>query len=387
MKNLPRLAILLALGIFLAAAWPAAAAPLYTCLDLKTVAGPDVSGVYPRGIDAAGEVVGYAYPRSSSLAFLNLGSARPAPPPTAGVLIPYAFMIVPTPIYFWIPMEVIVYPVPPNKGFTAEEIARNGMYVGGKLDRQGTSGDPQPQAWVGNRASGEATWDLGTLGGKGSWCNAVNDAGQAVGGAYDASGIAQPFLYRGGVMEPLPTLPFSSGGEARDINNAGQVVGNSGHAFLYDGTIHDLGTLPPGGPGISSCAYAINEAGQVVGDSLVTIDPMPIYHAFLWDGGPEMQDLGTLPGGNNSRAYDINNAGQVVGYSTTASDVHAFLYTAGVMLDLNDLVVNLPAGVVLGFAYGINDRGQIIAGATNNDHGYLLTPVTPLPGVNLLLLD
>ena len=51
--------ILLVLGIFLLGARPVAAAPRYTCLDLDKVPGMELHGVYPRGIDAAGEVVGY----------------------------------------------------------------------------------------------------------------------------------------------------------------------------------------------------------------------------------------------------------------------------------------------------------------------------------------
>jgi hypothetical protein len=57
------------------------------------------------------------------------------------------------------------------------------------------------------------------------------------------------------------------------------------------------------------------------------------------------------------------------------------------MYDLNDLVVNLPAGVVLACAYGINDRGRIISQSGGSPHGYLLTPVSPQAGLDLLLLE
>ncbi len=56
------------------------------------------------------------------------------------------------------------------------------------------------------------------------------------------------------------------------------------------------------------------------------------------------------------------------------------------MYDLNSLVQDLPAGVVLKSATGINDRGQIIANSIY-DLAYLLTPVAPLGGLDLLLLD
>ena len=65
--------------------------------------------------------------------------------------------------------------------------------------------------------------------------------------------------------------------------------------------------------------------GQVVGEGSI---PFSSYHmhAFLWKDGT-MTDLGTL-GGATSWAYGINNRGQVVGYSETASgEMRAFLWT------------------------------------------------------------
>ena len=43
------------------------------------------------------------------------------------------------------------------------------------------------------------------------------------------------------------------------------------------------------------------------------------------------------------------------------------------MQDLNNLV-DLPPGVVLTTAYGINDQGWIVGVASNN-HAFLLTPI------------
>jgi probable HAF family extracellular repeat protein len=52
-------------------------------------------------------------------------------------------------------------------------------------------------------------------------------------------------------------------------------------------------------------------------------------HAFLWEAGTGMQDLGTL-GGAFSVAYGINARGQIVGQaSTAAGEMHAVLWEPG----------------------------------------------------------
>jgi probable HAF family extracellular repeat protein len=380
--------ILLTVAIFLAGARPAAAAPRYTWLDLTAAAAPDFSSVYPNGIDSAGGVVAKAYLSTSAPAFLNPGGARPAPlQPTDGESEWRAILM-----YSMHPIAVLSRlgadgPPEPNKGWEAKTIGKGGKHVGGSWSDTSNN----YHAWVEQRG-GAATWNLGSLGGNGSWVNAVNDAGQAVGAARKASGAAVAFLYSGGVMQDLNSLaqnlpPGVILAEAYGINNAGQVVGFTNGArataFLYDGAYHDLGTLDPPYNGWS-CGYAINSSGQVAGDSSGTSGG---YHAFLYSND-KMEDLGVLPGGLDSRAYGVNDLGQVVGYSTSATDVRAFLYRDGVMHDLNSLLVQgLPAGAVVAQAFGINDRGQIIA-TSDRGRAYLLTPIvsTAAP-IDLLLLQ
>jgi probable HAF family extracellular repeat protein len=97
-----------------------------------------------------------------------------------------------------------------------------------------------------------------------------------------------------------------------------------------------------------------------------------------------MTDLGTLGG---CYAYGINASGQVVGQS---SNGHGFLYSGGVMTDLNSL---LPAGSgwQLVNANAINDSGQIVGDGVINgqDHAFLLdtspADFTPEPGSLALL--
>jgi probable HAF family extracellular repeat protein len=91
------------------------------------------------------------------------------------------------------------------------------------------------------------------------------------------------------------------------------------------------------------------------------------YHSYLIDvNSKKVTDIGTL-GGTGPNDYSaprgINNAGQVVGWSYTASGGQYAFITGpnGVgIMDLNSLA-DMPDGVVLIAATGINDAGQIIA--------------------------
>src|SRR5262245_6819052 len=152
-----------------------------------------------------------------------------------------------------------------------------------------------------------------------------------------------------------------------DINARGQVVGAGGNrAVLWqDGSLIDLGSLA--GPGGTSTACAINDAGQVVGRTQVT-PGLFSFAAFLItpedvdrDGSPDrwfrdddqdgvndlMIRLGGFPG-VDSVARDINEAGHVVGNS----GYRAVLWRDGNMIDLGWDTVSS--------AYGINDAGQVV---------------------------
>lgn len=175
-------------------------------------------------------------------------------------------------------------------------------------------------------------YDLGTLGGTKASAAAINDLGQIVGVADNASGQSHAFLYKDGVMYDIGTLGGTTS-NANDINNRGEIVGRSLLAngairgFLYkDGLMYDLGTLG----GVATVAFGINDHGDIVGFSRISTGQA---HAFLFKDGI-MQDLGTL-GGIESRAFGINNRGDVVGqFTKTDGSVHAFLYRDGEMIEL-----------------------------------------------------
>jgi probable HAF family extracellular repeat protein len=262
----------------------------------------------------------------------------------------------------------------------------------------------------------------------------------AVGSGINASGqlsvntqARAPWRYSNGVWTNLnPADPAQDQyGSAQAINDSGHVTGDTdGNGFFYDGTLHffptaieQIGTgnginnsdvitggqtVEPGNReigfvynphtgsittfigfdgGFQSEGDAINASGYVAGWAdygSIPVDPSTSSegppHAFLNDAAGE-HDLGTL-GGSSSFGDAINANSQVVGSSDLAGDAvtHAFLYSGGVMMDVNSLVSSsaLAPYVTLNEATGINDSGWIIANGvdsrTGETHGYLLKP-------------
>ena len=111
-----------------------------------------------------------------------------------------------------------------------------------------------------------------------------------------------------------------------DINSRGQVVGwaqtaaGTNHAFMWDdGVLTDLGALA----GDESRAFAINNAGLIVGDSVDIVgdpeDPVGLLRPVKWDDGV-LIELPTLDPDLAGTAYDINEKGTVVGRTTIVSE-------------------------------------------------------------------
>lgn len=197
--------------------------------------------------------------------------------------------------------------------------------------------------------------DLGTLGGLDSFGMAINSSGVVAGWSdvYFSFDISQAFLYDG-TMHDLGSLSPNGNSGALGINDNGVIVGGSnfnyttdGHAFIYDGSMHDLGGLG----GRESVATGINNLGQIIGSYYPGFGP----HAFLYDG--TKHDLGSL-GGSTSEANAINNHTEVTGTARINPDSvpgisHAFLYD-GTMHDLGTLGGDQSVG------NGINDQGWVV---------------------------
>ena len=259
---------------------------------------------------------------------------------------------------------VLLDPLFPTSGFSegdATAVNESGEVTGFGATEVG--GVLEIHGFVWTRTGGSL--DIGTLGGRITFPEFINSAGEVTGWAETASGDHHAFLWRrGSGIIDLGTL---GGGTsyAAGINDAGEVVGETyaseyasedePRAFLWSPTrgMIDLGTL--GGP--YAKANAINNAGEVVGVAATTT-VIPTWHgtgyvghAFLWRRHRGMIDLGALPGGQESYANAISQSGQVVGISAIAEARHAFWWTpTGGMVDLG------PGEEVV----GINSSGQAV---------------------------
>ena len=209
--------------------------------------------------------------------------------------------------------------------------------------------------------------DLGTLGGDNSVPIWITNAGDVIGysetGKFDSSGnsIQHAFLWSRGMMQDLGTLGGNNS-QAFGANEEGQVAGiadvsggATSHAFLWqNGTMTDLGAL--NGEAGFSYAQLVNNKHQVVGGS-TTADGN--FHAALWDRGG-ITDLGTL-GGPNSFGNGINERGQIVGGATVSDVINPILGFPpyyGTLWDRGEIITLTPG--VPAAAFNINNKSQVV---------------------------
>ena len=122
-------------------------------------------------------------------------------------------------------------------------------------------------------------------------------------------------------------------------------------------TLAALGTL--GGADVNSQAIAVNDTGTAVGSSSTASDLFsPTATEF---SGGKVQSLGT-PGGMTSTASAINNLGQIVGQSETAGGGSEAFYDdplSGCPMVSLDLGSSSEAGA-------INDLGEIVGSSSDS---------------------
>ena len=147
--------------------------------------------------------------------------------------------------------------------------------------------------------------------------SAINGLGEVVGFVTATNpGRSQAFLYRNGRLVPLA----GERSKALAINDAGQIVGESAvrgkipttPVLWKDGSVIDLGSCCGG------TAVGINRQGFLVGN---VYDEQGRYRAFLWDQFHGTHLLGEA--GSYSAAVAINDQGHVV---VQEFDKGVFLY-------------------------------------------------------------
>lgn len=221
------------------------------------------------------------------------------------------------------------------------------LYSNGQMQDLGTIG----QGYQGVRISGASD---------------INNHGQIVGDTTTTPSdiyFINPFLWTAGHMVNIGAFQFGlMGGSATGINDRGIVVGgatgytrtneDASHAFIYNGggPIQDLGF------GDYSGATSINNRDEIT--VIVTTGDFAVYRSFLYRNG-QRQPLPGL-GGNIGYATAINDLSVVAGYSTLPGESvsHAFVYANGKIRDLD------PKSPNSSFAFGINLFG-IVVGSYN----------------------
>jgi probable HAF family extracellular repeat protein len=243
---------------------------------------------------------------------------------------------------------------------------------------------------------------------------AINASGQ-VAGALVANGVEGAAFYSNGTVTLIgansdPTLAISG---ALGINDNGVVVGqgsgNGGqyiYAFIYNGQLSSLGTLPGSAAntfGFTSQANGVNNAGLVTGSAINNSGFNNTVDAFIYDiTGATWTDLG--PGAGVA----INASGQVLlggaiysngtttqipifgnAINATAQVVGRNFFYSGGIIDLNNLVNAtdpLKPYVTLNFAVGINDSLLVVVNGVDSrtqlNHAYLVQApwITISPG-------
>jgi uncharacterized membrane protein len=180
----------------------------------------------------------------------------------------------------------------------------------------------------------------------------INDRSEAIGWSYPPENGRPGFLWR---EEKMSAIDLD---DAYAINNAGQVVGYINR--VQDAELISVPVAWNAGQitelrGLEN-PWNINDAGDIVGFSYVALQPQ----AALWRAGV-VTHLGLLPGAFSSQAFDVNREGLIVGTNEFAppaasSYERAFLWQSGDMMELPRLADDHSSSN----AEGINDRGDVV---------------------------
>jgi probable HAF family extracellular repeat protein len=194
--------------------------------------------------------------------------------------------------------------------------------------------------------------DLGTLNGTRSEATAINNRGQIVGAWSTDDGVSHGFLWEHGQMRDLGLPAFYV---PVDINDRGVVLVATllqpqGGVLWRDGVLAEIE---------ASGVRQLNNRGEVIGVRELAPGGSVQQQAFLWRGGSATV-LPTLPGVTRTWAYAINDRGDIVGNTiddqVVPYDLHVVMWRGGRLIDLTRTGVPGDVSVI-----GVSNNG-VLAG-------------------------
>lgn len=334
----------------------ARAASQYEIKPLDSLA--DTSDVYVRGVNNAGQIVGYNVDVNGT---------------SHGVL--------------WDATGVHELPkIGVNAGSEAYRINNNGQIVGKAM---ADTNQNHATVWTVGAGGAIAAQDIGTLpGGAFSFANDINDNGVVAGSSKATKGQhAFTWTLSGGMVDNGSQAPAANSAIAgwNGINNSGLLVGTS-YVILspYKASMGHVGDaqptqMSPAGQFSNGMALAVNDAGTMVGWQSAASGGSP--QAAIFNGDGTFQGLGLL-GLTDSWAEDVNENGLIVGRAFGDPDgngfqTKAFVWENGVMSDLLPLLSDGTGWTQLFEAEAVNNNGTIVGAGVYNGviTGFVLTPV------------
>jgi probable HAF family extracellular repeat protein len=213
------------------------------------------------------------------------------------------------------------------------------------------------------------------------YAQGISDSGEIAGFSF-VTGGTDAVVWSGSSAAPTELQALGTMSHAFAINNSGEIAGDSLSGPLDSGTIEAvIWTSANAAPtilgypeaGIGSqwaSALAINNEGDSVGFAYHVGYEIPME----WNGAtPTAINIGAIGGEAGGAAVAINDSGEVVGWGGGGA---AFLYVNGSVYNLDNLIPS-GSGLSIEYATGINDQGDITGWGMENEQevGFELTPV------------